>query len=177
LGLISLWGCSSKKEEKKIVNIKKQSSKTVAKKDKVSNNIAKLYIDTNNSIEISKNDIKTDICKQNDSTIILNIFATWANTSLIQLKLLDKIQSTKNICIISIALTNDSKTLIQNRYKSLHQVFFHTQNNSFVNKLLEVMDINKKFKLPMNIVYKKHKYLNNYQGVMPLEMLKYIIKG
>jgi len=155
---------------------------TETKKNKIKS-IDKHHIDksiaylTNHSetITISKNKIQTNICQT--KTIILNIFAVWSKPSLGELEVLDKLQKRKkNVCVISIAIDSDSNTSLANEYKISHKVIFNSQNNNFVDKIANIIHINKNFKLPMSIIYKNNQYIDNYQGLMPFEMLDYIIK-
>ena len=182
LTILMLYGCNSKSktEEKKHIPDRQitQPSKSIKQIPKISDNKAILFIDKNTSIEISKTDIKTTLCKTDD-TIILHIFAPWMKTSIAQIKSLDKLKSQINqdICILSIAIDSDSNTSITKEYKSNHKILFDLQNNNFIDKISQIIKVDKNFKLPMNIIYKNHKYFNNYQGIMPLEILKHIIKG
>jgi len=172
-------GCSSKKEKvtskNDLQNIyTNTTSYTTATKTVTRSNIVKLTIDNNQTIQISKNHIQTDIC-HNEKFIIFNIFATWYQNSLQQLKDLDKL--TSNVCIISISIdNNDSNISALYKHKISHKVIFDLQNNKFVDKITKIINIDKNFKLPMNIIYKNNNYIDNYQGVMPFEMLNYIIK-
>ena len=177
LTIVFFYGCNSKKNKQDLsmdtndtkiqTNIKKQNTKV----------IASLKLEDNLYIDISSTDIQTNIC-DNEQFIILNIFAPWAKTSLTQLHVLDQFQAqNNNTCIISIALDSDSNTSLPNIYRISHKVIFGLQNNHFIDKITNIMHIEKNFKLPMHMIYKNNHYKNHYQGVMPLEMLRYMIKG
>ena len=177
--MIVFYGCSSKKEEHistentPIPNV----TKSIQKEDIPKEDEAYLSLDDNTSIQISSKSIKTDICND-EKLIILNIFAPWDKVSVAQLKILDKLKVEKSdVCVISIAIDSDSNTSLPMEYKISHKVIFDLQNNDFVDKISGIINIDKNFKLPMNIIYKDNQYKNSYQGVMPLEMLRYIIKG
>ena len=182
-------GCGS--DKKSVVIKTKEDNKTTisksnindntkkrdeTKQDKADDAIARLIVDTNQTIEVLKTEIKTNMCHDN-KIVILNIFAPWSKVSLAELEALDKLkQKHQDICVISIAIDSDSNTSLPNEYKISHKVIFGLQNNNFVDKIADTIHIDKNFKLPMSIIYKNKGYIDNYQGAMPFEMLDYIIK-
>ena len=169
--ILLFFGCSSKHQEqseqtKHTIHIEKNSSLQQTK--------AILKIDQNSSIIISKDTIQIPYCK-NKKFIIINIFAPWFKNSIYQIKSMDKLSS-DNICIISIAIDSDSNLSLLDKYQISHKVIFDLQNNKFVDTITKIIHIDKNFKLPISLIYKNHKYINNYQGIIPIEMLKHIIK-
>jgi len=174
IGLILLVlfiiGCNKtqKDDNKPITKVTKEHNIT----KKVQNAI--LNFDSNDTIKISPQSIQTTLC-ENNQTIIINVFATWAKSSINQLSILDLLKQKHNTCILSIALdSNKTATDIPNiNYK----VIFGLQNNLFVDKITHIIKIDKNFKLPLNLIYKNTRFIDSYQGVMPYEMLEYIIKG
>jgi len=174
-------GCSSShKTENREKNITKKTEQKVSTKlrDGTQNSkfIARLVDDNNQTmIQVAPKSIDTNICS--DKVIILNVFATWSKVSIGELEVLDKIKhQNKDVCVVSIAIDSDDKTSLPNSYQVSHKVIFGIQNNKFVDKVASIIHIDKNFKLPMNIIYKNNKYIDNYQGLMPFEMLNYIIK-
>ena len=134
---------------------------------------ALLQIYTNDTIQITPQSIQTNMCETNQ-TIIINIFAPWAKSSINQLTILDLLKQKHNTCILSIAL--DSNKTVTNMPNINHKVIFDLQNNLFVDKITKIININNNFKLPLNLIYKNSKFINSYQGIMPYEMLEYIIR-
>jgi hypothetical protein len=174
IGLILLAlfiaGCNKtqKDDNKPTTKVTKEHNTT----KKVQN--AVLNLDTNDTIKISAQSIQTTFCESNQ-TIIINVFATWAKSSLNQLNTLDILEQKHDICILSIAL--DSNKTATNISNINHKVIFDLQNNLFIDKITKTINIDNNFKLPLNLIYKNSKFINSYQGVMPYEMLEYIIKG
>lgn len=174
ISVLFISGCGSSKPKEQESNHTTHTLQKPKILQKQSND-AVLKFDTNASIEISPKAIKTNNICQNKQTIIINIFAPWYKLSISQLQTLDKLKQ-DDLCIISIAIDSDSNTSLPNRYKISHKVIFGLQNNKFVDKITKIINIDKNFKLPMSIIYKNNTYIDNYQGLMPIEMLNYIIK-
>jgi hypothetical protein len=174
IGLILLAlfiaGCNKtqKDDNKPTTKVTKEHNTT----KKVQNAI--LNLDNNDTIKISSQSIQTTLCESNQ-TIIINVFATWAKSSLNQLNTLDILEQKHDICIVSVAL--DSNKTATNISNISHKVIFGLQNNDFVDKITHMIKIDKNFKLPLNLIYKNTQFIDSYQGVMPYEMLEYIIKG
>jgi hypothetical protein len=174
LAILTLFiiGCSKtqKNDTKPIVDanatIEHNTTTTIPK--------AILSLNTNNSIQISSFDIQTNLCDDNQ-TIIINIFAPWAKISQNQLYTLDLLQKNYDVCVVSIAIdSNETTKQIPNIN---HKLIYSLQNNDFVDKITQLINIDANFKLPLNLIYKNSNFINSYQGAMPYEMLEYIIKG
>jgi hypothetical protein len=161
-------------------NTQNDDNKSIINHTKIEHNAtneiskALLQIDTNDTIQITPQSIQTNMCETNQ-TIIINIFAPWAKSSISQLAILDLLKQKHNTCILSIAL--DSNKTATNVSNINHKVIFSLQNNDFVDKITHMIKIDKNFKLPLNLIYKNTRFIDSYQGVMPYEMLEYIIKG
>ena len=171
--LILFYGCNSKKNKKVIQSTDINISTTIQTKQHKSN--AYLRTDDNKSITISKTTIQTNICNDT-SIIILNIFAPWSKTSISQLQILQNLQKQYKLCIISIATDSDSNNLVLKQHQITYPVIFDLQNKDFIDKISQIINIDKNFKIPMIIIYKNNNYIDNYQGFMPSEMLEFIIK-
>jgi len=174
IGLILLAlfiiGCNKtqKDDNKPAIKVTKEHNTT----KKVQNAI--LNLDNNDTIKISPQGIQTTLC-ENNQTIIINVFATWAKSSLNQLNILDILKQKHDVYIVSVAV--DSNKTATNISNINHKVIFGLQNNDFVDKIAHTINIDKNFKLPLNLIYKKTRFIDSYQGVMPYEILEHIIKG
>lgn len=176
ISLIFLYSCSEKstKEEDKKISILEKSPNIEDKEIfNLTNQLKQRY-----TLTIQDKNVFLSTTKP---ILIINIFNALSIPSISQIKHLNLLQKEYSKKVFTLSFSNslqNNKTLEFIEKNKINYFFAKElkEYSKIYSLLVHRLNLSNSFKLPLTIIYIKGNYFTHYEGIIPIEMMRYDIE-
>ncbi|MBD3789825.1 MAG: TlpA family protein disulfide reductase [Campylobacterales bacterium] len=118
----------------------------------------------------------------NASLVMIHFFATWCPPCTGEIAYLNDLQEKypQELFITGILINDTSTTRALEQYIQKNGIRYYVSavkdNNILAKKLVQNLNMDENFSLPLTVLYQNGKYLVHYEGAVPIEMLDHDIQ-
>ena len=181
--LLNVTGCEKKEKEKHIHASKYTSQDNIQQETNVSvESHFMLHDRKNRSLNLVLTADSIRVQGKKAPIILLNFIDLSSTEHIHQMAALSKLQKkySSQLIVISMDISHVKKASIPytllDKYHITHFVSTDTTNQKIVQKIYQALHNTDNNTLPYTVIYKNQKYISDFEGDTPIEMIRYDIQ-
>jgi thiol-disulfide isomerase/thioredoxin len=177
--LLLFNGCSKKEEQDNNITTKENILKTKERYIDKNQTISFLLTDMRDrELNITTIDGRVLTPQIRQPLVLFNLFSSWCKPCMGQMPYLNELQKMyqNDLFVVGVLIpTKEDKDRVAKTLKeSLIEYFvsYSSDNSLFINYITRVLELPKKFSIPLSVLYKNGRLYRYYEGAVPMEMLE-----